>query len=101
MLPPETATAREKPAGQPAITPTHTTANNCPLGSCTTGIRATVVSLACTPRDALRLRALGVCEGSDVGVVDNRNGIVLDVHGSRLALDRALAMTITVVPRSS
>lgn len=76
-------------------------ANDCALGSCATGVRATVVSLACTPRDALRLRALGVCEGSDVGVVDNRNGIVLDVHGSRLALDRSLAMTITVVPRSS
>ena len=85
MLLPDTASAR----------------TDCPLGSCATGVRATVVSLACTPRDALRLRALGVCEGSDVGVVDKRNGIVLDVHGSRLALDRALAMTITVIPRSS
>ena len=101
MLLPDTASAREELAGKPANTAAYTAADNCPLGSCTTGVRATVVTLACTPRDALRLRALGVCEGSDVGVVDNRNGIVLDVHGSRLALDRALAMTITVVPRSS
>ena len=76
-------------------------AERCPLGSCATGTRATVAFLGCSPRDALRLRALGVCEGSDVGVVDNRNGVVLDVHGSRLALDRSLAMTIAVRPGAS
>ena len=75
--------------------------DRCPLGSCATGTRATVMFLDCSPRDALRLRAMGVCEGSDVGVVDNRNGVVLDVHGSRLALDRSLAMSIAVRPCSA
>jgi len=40
---------------------------------------------------------LGVFEGSCVRVVDRRHGLLLDVCGSRLALDRAVAMDIIAV----
>jgi len=39
-----------------------------------------------------------VFEGARVAVVGTRNGILLDVHGSRLALDGSIAMAITVKP---
>lgn len=71
---------------------------SCPLGQCTAGTRALVVCVSCPSHDARRLRMLGVYEGASIDVVDVRNGILLDVRGSRLAIDGALAMTITVVP---
>jgi Fe2+ transport system protein FeoA len=39
-----------------------------------------------------------VFEGARVAVVGTRNGILLDVQGSRLALDGSIAMAITVKP---
>jgi Fe2+ transport system protein FeoA len=44
------------------------------------------------------LRTLGVFEGACVRIVDRRHGILLDVCGSRLALDRAVAMNIIAAP---
>jgi Fe2+ transport system protein FeoA len=70
----------------------------CPLGDCTSGLRAMVVCVSCPEYEARRLRTLGVFAGARVGVVDTRNGILLDVCGSRLALDAAVAMAITVLP---
>ncbi|MFI5309987.1 MAG: ferrous iron transport protein A [Gemmatimonadales bacterium] len=71
---------------------------DCPLGDCTSGLRAMVVCVTCPEHEARRLRALGVFVGARVGIVDTRNGILLDVCGSRLALDAAIAMAITVLP---
>lgn len=70
----------------------------CPLAECRAGLRATVVCVACPAHDAQRLRTLGVFEGASVGIVDTRSGILLDVRGSRLALDVAVAGAITVQP---
>jgi Fe2+ transport system protein FeoA len=39
-----------------------------------------------------------VYEGARVSVVDRRSGILLDVCGTRLALDNALAASILVRP---
>jgi Fe2+ transport system protein FeoA len=77
-------------------TPAPSLADGCLLGACRVGARATVLCVACPAQDARRLRALGVFVGAQVDVVDTRNGILLDVCGSRLALDSAVAMTITV-----
>jgi len=71
-------------------------AADCPLAACPAGCRATVVGIDCLPEDAWRLRTLGVFVGARVGIVDTRSGILLDVRGSRLALDPALARAITV-----
>ena len=71
---------------------------HCPLGHCTSGLRAMIVCVSCPEHEARRLRTLGVFAGARVGIVDTRNGILLDVCGSRLALDAALAMAITVLP---
>lgn len=70
----------------------------CVLGTCPVGLRATVLCLACPAHDAQRLRALGLFEGACVGVIDTRSGMVLDVRGTRLALGREIAATITVRP---
>ncbi len=70
--------------------------DGCPLGTCRVGAMATVLCVACPAHDARRLRALGVFVGARVNVIDTRNGILLDVCGSRLALDSAVAMSITV-----
>ena len=53
-----------------------------------------MVGLECPLADAARLRVLGVFEGAQVCIVDRRGGLLLDVRGSRLALDTAIAMTI-------
>lgn len=68
------------------------------LAACAAGCRATVVCVDCPAHDAIRLRSLGVFEGARVGVVDTRSGILLDVRGARLALDRGVAGFITVRP---
>jgi Fe2+ transport system protein FeoA len=73
-------------------------ADQCPLGACATGQRATVVCVACPAHDARRLRTLGVFEGAELAVIGKRSGILLDVRGSRLALDTAIAMAVTVRP---
>ena len=70
----------------------------CALASCATGVRATVVELECSADEACRLRALGLCEGTDVSVIDARNAMLLDVRGTRLALGSDLTAGITVQP---
>ena len=70
----------------------------CSLVACANGGSAVVVQVSCPAADACRLRALGVYEGARVKVVDARNGFLLDVRGSRLALGTALAAAITVLP---
>ncbi len=51
---------------------------------------------ACGSDEACRLRALGLCEGTSVSVIDARHAMVLDVRGTRLALGSALTAGITV-----
>lgn len=70
----------------------------CPLMTLPRGVRARVVAVGCPMADASRLRCLGVFEGAQVSVVDRRGGILLDVRGSRLALDAAVAATIIALP---
>lgn len=70
----------------------------CPLAACRRGRRALVVSLQCDEREACRLRTLGIYEGAPVTVVDARDGLLVDVRGSRLALAAALAATVIVRP---
>jgi Fe2+ transport system protein FeoA len=72
----------------------------CPLAACGNGHRAVVVSVDCPAAEACRLRALGVYEGAKVAVVDSRNGLLLQVRGSRLAIGPAVAAAITVIPIS-
>lgn len=75
--------------------PAHRT---CALASCLPGSRATVVDIGCGSDEACRLRALGLCEGTDVSVIDTRHAMLLDVRGTRLALGSALTAGITVQP---
>ena len=70
--------------------------DSCPLGSCPSGTRATIVCVACPALDAQHLRTLGLFEGTRVGIVDSRSGMVLDVRGSRLALGQGVVDGITV-----
>ena len=73
----------------------------CALASCRPGSRATVVDIGCATDEACRLRALGLCEGTDVSVIDARHAMLLDVRGTRLALGSALTAGITVQPLSA
>ncbi len=74
-------------------------APHCLLSECRSGSRATVVGLeGCHLDDACRLRALGICEGSTLGVVAARHAMILDVRGTRLALGRSLATAVMVQP---
>ena len=57
-----------------------------------------VVEVKCGDQEACRLRALGLCEGAQVNVVDARNALLLEVRGTRIALGRALGAGITVRP---
>ena len=84
-------TVRERPAHCDA----------CPLSSCETGRCATVVAVTCVALDAHRLRTLGVYEGARVNVVDRRSGVLLDVCGTRLALNDTLAALILVRPATA
>ena len=76
-------------------------AGSCLLAACTTGSRATVLAVRCGDAEACRLRALGLCEGASVSVVEARNGMLLDVRGARLALGSAITAGITVLPLQS
>lgn len=71
---------------------------SCALAECERGCQAMVVGMGCAAPDACRLRALGVVEGTRVTVVDSRNGMLLSVRGSRLALGATIAAAIVVVP---
>lgn len=76
-------------------------ARPCTLAQCRPGSKATVLGLDdCGSDVACRLRALGLCEGSAVSVVDARHAMVLDVRGTRLALGSALTAGITVQPHT-
>ena len=70
----------------------------CALAHCPAGVRATVLTMACGEAEACRLRALGLCEGASVSVVDRRQCMLLEVRGARLALGAALTAGITVLP---
>ena len=68
----------------------------CVLSSCTMGCHARVVDVSGTMADACRLRALGMCEGADVHVIDSQHGMLLNVRGTRLALGAMITEAITV-----
>ena len=68
----------------------------CALSACRPGSRATVVEVGCATDDACRLRALGLCEGAKVNVIDVRHCMLLEVRGTRLALGGTLTKGITV-----
>jgi len=82
----------------PTIQPSSavSTSRVCALSACRSGSQATVVDIGCAPDEACRLRALGVCEGASINVIDARHCMVLDVRGTRLALGNALTSGITV-----
>lgn len=86
------------PTVQPTVQSDDITAARatCPLRACRVGTRATVVDIECTGDEACRLRALGLCEGIAVSVLDSRDAMLLDVRGTRLALGAALTAGITV-----
>ena len=73
---------------------------SCALAACAAGSTATVVSVGCGEDEACRLRALGLCEGASISVVDARQSM-FDVRGTRLALGRAITAGITVRPLES
>lgn len=68
----------------------------CPLSGCEAGAKATVLCLGCPAADAVRLRTLGMFEGARIAVVCAPRGVLVDVRGARIALDRRTAGTITV-----
>jgi ferrous iron transport protein A len=70
----------------------------CPLAACASGCQAAVLRMECEHGEAHRLRGMGLFEGTCVRVLDSRNGMLLEVKGSRLALGRKLADAITVLP---
>ena len=74
---------------------------SCQLLDCARGHKAVVVRVDCDSSDACRLRALGVYEGARVDVVDSRNGLLLQVRGSRIALAASVAAAIAVIPVTS
>lgn len=84
-------------ARTPAAAPQACT-GDCPLASCGVGMCATVLGVSCAALDANRLRTLGVYEGAVVSVIDRRSGVLLDVCGTRLALNDAIAESILVRP---
>lgn len=70
----------------------------CALAACATGCQAAVLRMECEGGEAHRLRHLGLFEGACVRVLDSRNGMLLEVKGSKLALGEALASSIRVLP---
>lgn len=70
----------------------------CTLASCRAGSWAMVMEVRCGDQEACRLRAIGLCEGARVNIVDARNALLLEVRGTRIALGRALGAGITVRP---
>jgi Fe2+ transport system protein FeoA len=73
----------------------------CPLAACERGSRAAVLRMDCDSSEAGRLRNLGLFEGACVTVIDQQDGLLLEVRGARLALGAALASAITVLPLGS
>jgi Fe2+ transport system protein FeoA len=73
----------------------------CALAELPAGVRAVILRVGCASADAAHLRVLGVFEGARVSVVARRGGLLLDVCGSRLALDFAAAAAILAVPLAS
>ena len=57
-----------------------------------------VLDMACGDQEACRLRALGICEGARLNVVDARHATLVEVRGTRVALGRSLSEGITVRP---
>ena len=96
----KTAATRQLAVLQPSATqsPTTDATRDCLLASCSAGARATVLEMRCDDVQACRLRALGVCEGASVSVLDARHAMVLEVRGTRIALGQALTAGITVRP---
>ena len=68
----------------------------CVLSSCPIGCHARVVDVSGTMADACQLRAMGMCEGADVHVIDSQDVMLLDVRGTRLALGAMITEAITV-----
>jgi len=60
-----------------------------------------VVDIECSADEACRLRALGLCEGTSINVIDSRHAMLLEVRGTRLALGFAITAGITVQPQSA
>ncbi len=89
---------RRRSATAPCGSPAADCAGICALTACMVGSPALVLRVECPAADACRLRALGVYEGARVVVIDGRNGYLLDVRGSRLAVDRHTASSIVVRP---
>lgn len=73
----------------------------CALAACASGCRAAVLGMECEGGEAHRLRHLGLFEGACVTVLDSRNGMLLEVKGSKLALGAGLASSIRVQPLGS
>jgi Fe2+ transport system protein FeoA len=82
----------------PTLQPSADVARTCALNACRAGMRATVVDIECSGDEACRLRALGLCEGTAVNIIDSRDAMLLDVRGTRLAIGSALSAGITVRP---
>ncbi len=59
------------------------------------------MDIECSADEACRLRALGMCEGTSVNVIDSRHAMLLEVRGTRLALGSAITAGITVQPQSA
>ena len=70
----------------------------CPLAACANGCQAAVLRMECDLGEAHRLRGMGLFEGTRVRVLDSRNGMLLEVKGSKLALGAGLARSIQVLP---
>lgn len=93
--------SRNAPRGALRLAPTLRAVarrEDCALTACDAGWCATVLGVDCPAVEAHRLRTLGVYEGARVSVVDRRSGVLLDVCGTRLALNTATAANIFVRP---
>ena len=91
--------SRRKSPPAPPAAPSDRGAASCTLAACAAGARATVLEVRCGEAEACRLRALGLCEGASVSVLDTpRHCTLLNVRGSRLALGSAISAAITVLP---
>ncbi|HEX3160451.1 MAG TPA: FeoA family protein [Gemmatimonadaceae bacterium] len=87
---------------KPAVAPAPSSEGNArSLASCKAGLRATVLGMHCNDVEACRLRALGLCEGSRVEIMEGRGVTLLEVRGARLAVGTAIAAGITVLPLQS
>ncbi|CAA9343231.1 MAG: hypothetical protein AVDCRST_MAG11-3074 [uncultured Gemmatimonadaceae bacterium] len=91
--------SRRKRLPAPPTVAADAAVGSCTLAACAAGARATVLAVHCGEAEACRLRALGLCEGASVSVLDTpRHCTLLNVRGSRLALGSAISAAITVLP---